>query len=37
MPVLARVLMASSGFGFSWKPRMRPSSSISTTPNSEVS
>ena len=30
-------LIASSGAGFSWKPRMFPSSSTSTTPNSEVS
>ena len=34
MPQLPRSESASAGSGFSWKPWMRPSSSVITTPNS---
>jgi len=37
MPVLARLLTASWGSGFSWKLRMFFSASSSTTPYPEVS
>ena len=37
MPQLARSDSASAGSGFSWKPWIRPSSPVMTTPNCEVS
>ena len=37
MPQLARSESASAGSGFSWKPWMRPSSSVIATPNWVVS
>ena len=37
MQVLARLDSASAGSGFSWKPWMRPSSPVITTPNWDVS